>query len=143
MAWLQLTLALNQRALQTLSLVPERAADSRLVSLAAELAAGHSQENAQLLALLNRIGAPADNPHSGMDMPGMATPAEISSMSGARGEAFDKLFVDSLRKHLTQCQSLAHSMRQAGRIPDALALAATIESARGQALTRLAPWAAQ
>jgi uncharacterized protein (DUF305 family) len=76
-------------------------------------------------------------------MPGMATAAEISTMSAAHGEAFDKLFVDSLRKHLAQCQNLAHSMLQAGSIPDALSLANAIEAAREQALTRLAPWAAR
>jgi len=137
MAWAQLTLALNQRALQILSLVPDRAADARLVSLAHDLTVSHTDENVRLTALLSQIGAPAYNPHSGHDMPGMATAAQISSMSATRGDAFDKLFADSLRAHLTQCQNLAHSMRLSGKLPDALALAATIESARQQALTRL------
>jgi uncharacterized protein (DUF305 family) len=137
MAWAQLTVALNERALKTFSLVRERAADPGLVSLAADLAASHAQENTTLLALLRRIGAPVENPHTNHDMPGMATAAEIASMSAARGEAFDKLFVGSLRKHLSQGESLARSMLQAGRLPDALALATAIESARHQALSRL------
>lgn len=137
MAWAQLTLALNERALKTFSLVRDRAADARLVTLAGELADSHNQENARLKALLRQIGAPAENPHTGHDMPGMATADEVTSMSAARGAAFDQLFVDSLRKHLTQCQNLAHSMLESGKLPDALALATAIESARGQALTRL------
>lgn len=140
MAWAQLTIALNDRALQVLHLVPDRAADARLVTLAGELAAGHTDENVQLHAFLDRIGAPVENPHSGHEMPGMATAGELTSMSAARGAAFDQLFVSSLRKHLTQCHSLAGSMRRAGRLPDALALAAAIESTRRQALSRLAPW---
>lgn len=138
MPWAQLTLALNERALKTFSLVRDRAADARLVTLTGELTAGHTQENAQLQALLRQIGAPAENPHTSHDMPGMATADEVTSMSAARGEAFDRLFIDSLRKHLSQCQNLAHSMLQAGKLPDALALAATIESTRRQALNRLA-----
>jgi uncharacterized protein (DUF305 family) len=136
-AWAQLTVALNERALKTFSLVRERAADTRLVSLSAELETSHTQENAQLQALLRHIGAPLENPHTSHDMPGMATAEEVASMSAARGPAFDKLFADSLRKHLTQCQNLAQSMLQAGRLPDALALAAAIESAREQAIARL------
>jgi len=138
MAWAQLTVALNARALKTFSLVPERAADARLVSLAGELATGHTAEIAQLNALLRQIGAPVENPHTSHDMPGMATAEEVAAMFAARGEAFDRLFIDSLRKHLSQCQNLAHSMLQAGKLPDALALAATIESTRRQALNRLA-----
>lgn len=137
MAWAQLTVALNDRALKTFSLVPERAGDARLVSLAGELATAHAEENARLNALLRQIGAPAENPHLSHDMPGMATAEEVASLSAARGVAFDRLFVESLRKHLTQCEHLAHSMLQAGRQPDALALAAAIESARKQALTLL------
>ncbi|HZM82767.1 MAG TPA: DUF305 domain-containing protein [Candidatus Limnocylindrales bacterium] len=137
-AWAQLTLALNERAFQILSLVPDRAADPRLVTLAAELTSSHTNENVQLNALLRRIGAPVENPHTGHDMPGMATAGEVASMSAARGVAFDQLFVESLGKHLTQCENLAQSMLQAGKLPDALALAAAIESARRQALTRLA-----
>lgn len=133
-AWAQLTAALNQRALQFLHLVPDRAADPRLVALAADLAAGHAGENARLDALLRRLDAPADNPHLSHDMPGMATATTIAAMSAARGEQFDRLLVASLREHLTQCRSLARSMLAAGRLPDALALAATIESNRGQAL---------
>jgi uncharacterized protein (DUF305 family) len=138
MAWAQLTVALNVRALATFSLVPERAADARLVTLAGELAAGHAAENAQLNTLLRQIGAPAENPHTSHDMPGMATADELASMVAARGEQFDRLFVESLRKHLAQCENLARSMLQAGKLADALALAATIESARRQALARLA-----
>lgn len=137
MAWAQLTVALNDRALKTFSLVPGRAGDARLVSLAGELATAHAEENARLNALLRQIGAPADNPHLSHDMPGMATAEEVASLSAARGEAFDRLFVESLRKHLTQCEHLARSMLESGRQPDALALAATIESARKQALTLL------
>jgi uncharacterized protein (DUF305 family) len=139
MAWAQLTVALNERALKTFSLVRERAADAGLVALAGELTSAHTQENARLNALLARIGAPAENPHATHDMPGMATAEQITSMAAARGEAFDTLFVESLRRHLTQCQDLAHSMLQAGRLPDALDLAAAIESSRQQALARLTP----
>lgn len=137
MAWAQLTIALNERALKILYLVPDRATEARLVTLARELADGHTHENAQLKALLRQIGAPAENPHTSHDMPGMATAEQITSMSAASGEAFDRLFVASLREHLTQCHSLARSMLRSGRLPDALALAATIESSRQQALARL------
>jgi uncharacterized protein (DUF305 family) len=138
MAWAQLTVALNERALKTFSLVRERAADAGLVSLVDELTAGHLDENSRLHEVLRRIGAPQENPHSSHDMPGMATAEEIASMSAARGQAFDKLFLESLRKHLTQCRSLARSMLQAGKLPDALALATAIAAAREQALSRLA-----
>jgi uncharacterized protein (DUF305 family) len=141
-AWAQLTLALNQKALQYLSLVPERAADARLVALAQQLSAGHTDEDTKLDAFLRQIGAPTDNPHAGMAMPGMATAEQITAMAAARGDAFDKLFVTNLRAHLTQCQNLAHSMSQSGKHPDAIALATTIESTRQQALTQLAPWPA-
>lgn len=137
MAWAQLTVALNERALQVLRLVPDRAGDERLQTFAAEVAAEHDDETAQLRDLLRRMGAPDTNPHEGHNMPGMSTPEQIEAMTQASGEPFDSLFFASMRDHLTQCHSLAISMRQAGDFPLVASIAAAIQDTRQRELDRL------
>lgn len=138
LAWTQLTLALDERALQVLDLAPQRAADPHLRTLAAEVATGHRDEIAKLRQLLRQTGAPSANPHEGHVMPGMVSPENLTLMAKSTGKAFDVLLASSLREHLNQCLHLAKSEQQAGSEPTVKAFAAAIETARRRDLDRLA-----
>ncbi|MBB5869034.1 uncharacterized protein (DUF305 family) [Allocatelliglobosispora scoriae] len=137
LAWTQLTLALDEHALQILELAPERAADAKLKAFAAEVAAAHRDEAAELKRMLVEIQAPPGNPHEGHVMPGMVTPEALAAMRASSGAAFDALLTTSLREHLSQCLSLAKSEQKAGSQPAVKALAMAIEKDRGSALERL------
>jgi uncharacterized protein (DUF305 family) len=140
LAWAQLQIALNNRALQILHLVPARAGDNRLTPFAAAVTSGHQDENVKLQSILDQIAAPQGNPHEGHNMPGMATPEQIASLSQLHTDSFDTQFIARMREHLTQCRMLAQSMQTAGALPEAKELARRIETDRDRDLQFLSTW---
>jgi hypothetical protein len=64
-AWAQLTIALNERALPVIELVLERSANPRLRDFARELKSGLRTETDQIQARLVALGVGLDNPHAG------------------------------------------------------------------------------
>ncbi|WP_063813461.1 DUF305 domain-containing protein [Herbidospora daliensis] len=128
-AWAQLMAAMNERMLKVLDLAPNRAADPALAELAGSVGQGHRAELARLRALLTSAKA-GPNPHEGHDMPGMPTPILIEAAARAKGKAFDKILVRSLKGHLDQSAMVTASEQKAGAAGDALALAADMTAAR-------------
>ncbi len=137
-AWTQLMIALDERMLAALRLAPQRAGDAALGAFAAEVARQHDTEVAELRQALAKTGAPETNPHEGHDMPGMITQENLALLAAKSGTEFDTMLAESLRAHFEQCRMLAGSEQSAGTDPAVKALAATVESTRTAALTRLA-----
>ena len=139
-AWAQLTIALNERALQVIDLVLERSANPRLRHLARELKSGLRTEIDQIRARLVALGAGLDNPHASHDMPGMATASTLSLLAAAFGPTFDELASDAIEAHLTQCRRLARSEQTVGTDLPMTELARRVDAERGrQLLTLTAP----
>ncbi|GAA1652664.1 DUF305 domain-containing protein [Catellatospora bangladeshensis] len=137
-AWTQLMIALDERMLAALRLAPQRAGDAALGAFAAEVARQHDTEVAELRKALAKTGAPETNPHEGHDMPGMITQENLALLAAKSGAEFDTMLAASLRAHFEQCRMLAGSEQSAGSDPAVKALAATVESTRTAALSRLA-----
>ncbi|MEU4645399.1 DUF305 domain-containing protein [Micromonospora sp. NPDC023814] len=136
-AWAQLTIALNERALVVLGLAAMRAGQPRLVELALDLEKAYREENSRLRDILARVGAPDDNPHAGHVMPGMADEATLQRLTTSSGVAFDRLLVDALVAHSDQCVRLAAAEERSGSDSAAVSLAATIAATRRTERQRL------
>ncbi|MFI9550210.1 DUF305 domain-containing protein [Nonomuraea endophytica] len=129
-AWLQLMIAMDERALPLLRLGEERGHDPAVRRLAARMLVARQTELERLRAVLHRTGLPATNVHAGHDMPGMTTPAQLAALESASGPAFDRAFNARLREHVAQTAHLARSARLSGADPDTKDLAASTERGR-------------
>ncbi|GIJ11517.1 DUF305 domain-containing protein [Micromonospora andamanensis] len=136
-AWLQLTVAMAERLLPMLALVPNRATDPSWERLTARIEATERTHLTRSRRLLADSGAPAANPHEGHDMPGMVTDAELTALRSVTGRAFNQLLAGHLRAHLTQAVRIAKAERQGGAHPATTALAAAVVRAGTADLARL------
>ncbi|GAB3967128.1 DUF305 domain-containing protein [Plantactinospora veratri] len=137
-AWLQLTVAMHERVLPLLDLVPERTADPAVRRLAARVRETHRADLDRSRRLLDRSGAPKTNPHEGHDMPGMVTAAELTALGTAPEAEFRRLFGQHLRAHLEQSVRVAGAEQRSGADPETTALAGAIVRTGGAYLTGLA-----
>lgn len=129
-AWTQLNVALDERILLVLDLADGRAETAATRTLASELAAEYGDELARLREALVRIDAPSDNPHSGHDMPGMATSATLDKLRASRGTAFEQLLHQCLVDHIEQSARLASTFEPIGSAPLVTGLARTMQDSR-------------
>lgn len=129
-AWLQLAIAMDERALTVLTLAPARVRDATVRELAERLAAEHRAELARLHALYARSGGPTANPHEGHDMPGMATAQTVAALERATGADAVHIVTTAIRAHLDQSIRLAQAEQKSGTAPEAKALAADLERSR-------------
>ncbi|MDQ7905573.1 DUF305 domain-containing protein [Phytohabitans sp. ZYX-F-186] len=136
-AWLQLAIAMDERALTVLDLVPARTTDPGLKDLARRLATEHRDELTRLRALHARSGGPTANPHEGHDMPGMATGETVKALRVATGTDAAYIFATAMRAHIDQSIRLAQAEQKSGSDPGAKALAADIERSRTDQRGRL------
>lgn len=141
-AWIQLMIPMDERALALLDLVPRRTTDRAATDVAARIGANHRSELADLRALRDRARLPGTNIHEGHDMPGMVSAAELAEIARYRGAAFVTRFTRALREHLDQGVVLCTGEGAAGTDPATKALAAAVRERRGGELgliTGLAP----
>ncbi|MFI6266933.1 DUF305 domain-containing protein [Micromonospora sp. NPDC051006] len=136
-AWLQLTVAMTERVLPVLDLVPGGTTDPAWRRLAAQVEAAHRADLTRARRLLTESGAPATNPHEGHDMPGMVTAEELAALRSATGAPFERLVARHLRAHLAQSVRMAGAEQQAGAHPATTALAAAVARDGTAELTRL------
>ncbi|MEV4361056.1 DUF305 domain-containing protein [Nonomuraea sp. NPDC049625] len=129
-AWLQLMIAMEERALLLLDLGAGRGGSPAVRGLAGRLRQAHAAELRRLRAELGRTGLPARNPHEGHDMPGMATPDELAALGAATGGAFDRLFLTRLREHVEQTALVSRSEQVSGADRATRDLAAAIVRSR-------------
>lgn len=125
-AWLQLTVAMTERLLPVLDLVPTRTTDPAWRRTVSQLAAAQRAQLDRAHRLLVEAAAPTTNPHEGHDMPGMVTLAEMTALRSATGTPFHRLLAGHLRAHLAQSVRVAAAEQQSGVQPAAVALAAAV-----------------
>jgi uncharacterized protein (DUF305 family) len=92
----------HQQALQMTSLVPERAANERLVLFAERMDISQKDEIRLMqdwLVARGDIFGDEDHHHSGELMPGMLTEEEMAALRAAEGQEFDRLFLEGMIKH--------------------------------------------
>ncbi|MEU8327408.1 DUF305 domain-containing protein [Micromonospora sp. NPDC048839] len=125
-AWLQLTVAMNERLLPVLDLVPSRTTDPEWLTFAARLGTAHRANLSTARRLLAASGAPATNPHEGHDMPGMVTAEELAALRSSTGVAFERRADQHVRAHLDQAIRIATAEQRVGTHPATTALASAV-----------------
>ncbi|MEK8104881.1 DUF305 domain-containing protein [Micromonospora sp. M12] len=135
-AWLQLTVALDERVLPVLDMVPIRTTDPAWQGFAARVSSAHRAELRTARRLLAESGAPATNPHEGHDMPGMVTVQELAALRSVNDVAFHQLAGKHVRAHLAQAVRIA-AAEQRAEAPGTTALATAVIRAGNAELARL------
>ncbi|MFE9914149.1 DUF305 domain-containing protein [Micromonospora sp. NPDC005553] len=136
-AWLQLTVAMTERLLPVLDLVPGRTTDRAWRQAATQVATTRRADLERARRLLADAAAPTTNPHEGHDMPGMATAQEMAALRAANGQPFHRLLAGHLRAHLAQSVRIATAEQQSGVQPATVALAAAVVRSATADLERL------
>ena len=137
LAWIELNIAMDEELLPLLELVPERSGSSDVQALALQVQAFTTAELSSLRQLHDQAGLPAENPHKGMEMPGMVTPEQVTQASSLTGKSFDALVLQAMQAHLEQGQNLAASEDKSGVEPQTRALALQVERTHDVALATI------
>jgi uncharacterized protein (DUF305 family) len=137
LAWIEITIAMDEQVQPLLALVPQKSKDARTQALARTVQAFTGTELTELRALHDEAGLPAQNPHEGMPMPGLVSADTVQKASALSGTAFDKLVREQIAAHLKQGQSLAESEEKAGTEQRTRALASDVIHTRTEALGSL------
>lgn len=137
LAWVEITIAMDEQLLPLLALSKGRAANAAVVAFSERVQEFTAAELTSLRALHDQAKLPAGNPHEGMLMPGMVTPEQVTAAKAASGKAFDTELVKLIRAHLVQGTSLADSELKAGVEPQTLKLARQVLSSRAKAMAQI------
>lgn len=96
----QMMIVHHRQALTMTELAPQRAGSPMVKKVAERIAAAQQPEIAAMEGWLKNNGGPrAQSGHDHHSMPGMATEAQLKELKGAKGEAFDTLFLKLMITH--------------------------------------------
>ncbi|MEA5367832.1 DUF305 domain-containing protein [Amycolatopsis sp., V23-08] len=138
-AWLQLTVPMTENAATAAHLAADHAASPAVRSAASALEPSQDGFLTRLRAARDRAGLPAANVHSGHQMPGMITDADLVALRTSDGADFDRRLVALLRAHAKQIVVLANGEQASGADPATKALARDLGAAatrEGEVLDR-------
>lgn len=109
--FVQMMIPHHQQALEMSVLAPKQAADAKVKALAERIDVSQGAEISAMQSWLRQHakrtpgghghgghGGPSAAPSHG-SMPGMATPQQMAQLQAARGEAFDRLYLNLMIKH--------------------------------------------
>ncbi|SNT44668.1 Uncharacterized conserved protein, DUF305 family [Asanoa hainanensis] len=134
-AWLQLLIAMNERLLPVLDLVPSRSGDPAVQLYASVARRARTAELESLRKLAAGLTLP-ENEHLKHDMPGMPTAAQRAALAKASGNAFDRGFAAAMIAHLDQASRLCAGEQNSGADPAFRSLAETIARGVGEERAR-------
>ncbi|MFF5426871.1 MULTISPECIES: DUF305 domain-containing protein [unclassified Streptomyces] len=98
--YVQMMVEHHRQALTMTDLAPERAASVQVRKVAERIAAAQRPEIGAMEGWLRNHGGPREQSgHDHHAMPGMATRAQLAELRGAKGAAFDELFLKLMVTH--------------------------------------------
>jgi uncharacterized protein (DUF305 family) len=132
----------HAQAVEMTGLLATRTASEAMRKLGQRIELSQQDEITMMQRWLAARGEPPAGPHAGhMLMPGMLTAEELARLAGARGPAFDRLFLEGMIKHhagaLTMVQEL-FSHDGAGQEPDIFAFASEVDADQRMEIDRMA-----
>lgn len=137
LAWVEISIAMNEQLLPLLDLAPANSSSAAVRKLAAAVKASTTAELATLRNLHDQAKLPTQNPHEGMEMPGIVTPEQVAQAARTKGAGFDSLLLTHLKGTFEQGVNLATSETKAGIEPQTVALAKQVLTTRGDYLPRV------
>ena len=120
----QMMIQHHEQAIEMGKLAASHAASPEVKALAADIVAEQAPEITQMKSWLTDAGASLDMGHA-MVMDGMLSSAQMTALSAATGEAFDKLFLNGMIAHHQGAITMAKLIVDSSN-PEAAALAKTI-----------------
>lgn len=137
LAWIEINIAMDERVLPLLDLVPTHSVDPDMQALALQVKAFTEAELATLRQLHAEARLPAANPYKDTTMPGMVTAEQVTRAAELSGSVFDEVAVQQIKAHLEESQNLARSEDKSGVEPQTRGLALQVLRTRHQALLTL------
>ncbi|MFE7552688.1 DUF305 domain-containing protein [Streptomyces gardneri] len=96
----QMMIVHHRQALTMTELAPQRAGSPAVKKVAERISAAQQPEIAAMEGWLKNNGGPREQGgHDHHSMPGMATEAQLEELRGAKGKAFDELFLKLMITH--------------------------------------------
>jgi uncharacterized protein (DUF305 family) len=139
-AFMQQMIGHHRQALAMTALVAERSERDDLPLLAERITLSQEDEIERLTEWLTARDetVPADHDAHG-SMPGMATPEQLAQLEGARGPAFDQLFLDLMITHHQGALTMVADLYRAGGglEPEADRFAREIEADQAVEINRM------
>lgn len=135
----------HAQAVEMVALVPSRTASDDLRKLALRIDVSQKDEMNMMREWLQARGQQIPDPraHHMMGdtlMPGMLTPEEMARLAGAKGVAFDRLFLEGMIKHHTGAITMVHDLFAtdgAGQTPDIFSYASDVDADQRMEIDRM------
>ncbi|MEU1729417.1 DUF305 domain-containing protein [Nonomuraea sp. NPDC005692] len=133
----QMMIPHHQQAVEMADLAPQRAKDSEIKKLAADIKAAQDPEIQTMKGWLTEWGKPVPSGGMGHDMPGIMSAEDMKKLEGAKGAAFDRLFAEQMIAHHEGAIEMARTEQASGVNPQAKELAKAIESTQQAEVAQL------
>ncbi len=140
----------HEQAVVMATMATTRAASPEVKELAEQIEAAQAPEIETMSGWLQSWGEDAsDSSGHQMDgmaegetmdhaaMPGMMSDADMTSLGGATGAAFDRMFLTMMVSHHEGAIEMAQAEQQNGKYPEAIRLAEEIEAAQAGEIARM------
>jgi uncharacterized protein (DUF305 family) len=121
-------------------LVEGRTQNQQVITLAQNIEKAQGPEMTQMTDLLASFGKPAPTAgsgHSGMDMPGMMSAEQMTSLEGLSGAAFDRMWLQMMIDHHTGAIDMSNTELRDGSNPDAKKMAQAIIANQEAEITQM------
>lgn len=134
----------HAQAVDMAKLVPTRSQNQQVVALAQNIEKAQDPEMTQMVGLLESFGKPApsadmaahDMPGMG-GMPGMMSAAQMDSLNGLSGKAFDQVWLQMMIDHHAGAIDMSNTELRDGTNPDAKKLAQAIIANQQAEITQM------
>ena len=128
----------HTQALEMAVLAAGRTTHPQLLAIAGRVRAAQLPEIAVMRSWLAARNLPLDDPgHDHGTMPGMQSADRIKELTAARGDAFDRLFIDLMISHHEGAIKMARDVLRAGRNEQISELATNIAAEQDVEITRM------
>jgi uncharacterized protein (DUF305 family) len=138
--FLQMMYPHHAQAVDMAKLVPSRSQNQQVITLAQNVENAQGPEMTQMTGLLESFGRPApaaDSGHTGMDMPGMMSAEQMTSLEGLSGAEFDRMWLQMMIDHHTGAIDMSNTELRDGSNPDAKKMAQAIIANQEAEITQM------
>lgn len=128
--FVQMMIPHHEQAVEMAELAPGAGASPEVQELAAEIAAAQGPEITQMEAMLDRWGVGQMMDHSGHQMAGMVSDADMDRLRATSGAEFDRLFLELMIAHHEGAIDMAQDPLANGEDPELRTLLEAIVEAQ-------------
>jgi uncharacterized protein (DUF305 family) len=138
--FLQMMYPHHAQAIDMAKLVAGRSQNQQVITLAQNIEKAQGPEMTQMTGLLESFGKPAPaagTGHTGMDMPGMMSAEQMTSLEGLSGAEFDRMWLQMMIDHHTGAIDMSNTELRDGSNPDVKKMAQAIIANQEAEITQM------